>query len=231
MIDEISIMIELQHYWDLVMEHEADSERCRKSIRTWEIRLTDIRDTLSKKENSLKNMKLKTKQAELNLQELESKITKTEQRMDNLKSEREIDAQNNELKKLKDEKNSLENEILNYFDEIENAESLVEKLKVELADTSMQTETDLINLREKISANESEVNNNKARFNEIIESLSPANRTKFSKLISSKDGKAIARLNGETCSHCNFQIPSSIALAAARREALHTCTNCGRFIY
>lgn len=231
MNNEINIMIELQHLWDIVMQKEAEIERHKKSISIWEKRLTDLRNDFTGKENLLKNTKLKSKQAELKLEEVSSKITKIEQRKDNIKSERELDAQNAELKNLHEEKDSLENQVLELMEQIENLESTVEKLKKELDETSIQTDTDIQTLKEKISGCESDSGSTRTEFTNTISELDPSLRTRFSKFINSKDGIAIAKLNGEICSHCNFQIPSSIAAATLKRESINTCTNCGRFIY
>ena len=231
MNNEINTMIELQHYWDIVMQKESEIDRFKKSIQLWEKRLIDLKNTLNKKEDSLKNLRLKSRQSELSLEEIDAKILKIEQRKDNIKSERELDAQNNELKILKKEKDSLESTVLDLMDKIESSESEINGLIKESEETSIQTETDINSLKIKIENCQSDSDSNKAKFNELLNNLTPSTKARFSKLINSKDGIAIAKLNGEICSRCNFQIPSAIAVSTTKRESLNTCTNCGRFIY
>lgn len=231
MNNEINTMIELQHYWDIVMQKEAEIERHKKSIQVWGKRLSDLKDSLNKKDNLLKNTKLKLKQSELNLEEIDAKIARIEQRKNSIKSERELDAQNNELRNLKEEKDSLEGTVLELMDQIENFESEIAALRKEFDESSVQTDEDIRSLKDKIVKCESEAGGNRLKFNELINNLEPSAKTRFSKLINSKDGIAIAKLNGEICSHCNFQVPSAVATSAAKRESLNTCTNCGRFIY
>lgn len=231
MNNEINSMIELQHFWDIVMQNEAEIERFKKSIQVWEKRLNDLNNSLNQVENLLKNTRLKSKQAELSLEELSAKIIRIEQRKDNIKSERELEAQNNELNKLKNEKDVLESSVLELMEQIDSLESQVENLKKELDESAARTEIDIRSLKDKITKCNEEIDVNKSQFNELLNNLSPSTKTRFSKLINSKDGIAIAKLNGEICSRCNFQIPSSIAVATVKRESLNTCTNCGRFIY
>lgn len=231
MNNEINIMIELQHYWDIVMQKESEIERYTKSIQLWEKRLLEFKNTLIKKDDLLKNLRLKSKQSELSLEEIDIKISKIEQRKNNIKSERELEAQNNELKTLKNEKDSLENIVLELMDKIEGSEFEVSSLKNELEEIEKQTDSDIKSLKEKIINCRNDLESYKTKFNELINNLSPSVKTRFSRLINSKDGIAIAQLNGEICSHCNFQIPSSIAVSTQKRESLNTCTNCGRFIY
>jgi len=231
MNNEINTMIELQHFWDIVMLKESEIDRSKKSIQVWEKRLIDLKSALIKKEDSLKNNRLKVKQSELTLEEIDAKILKIEQRKNNIKSERELEAQNNELKILKDEKDVVENTALELMDIIDNFENETSALKKELDETIIQTDSDVRSLEVKIENCRNESQSNKEKFNNLLENLTPATKARFSKLINSKDGIAIAKLNGEICSRCNFQIPSSIAVSTLKRESLNTCTNCGRFIY
>ena len=61
MKSELSIMIELQHFWDNVVKSESEMERCRKSIKIWESRLNELSLKLSGSEIKIKNLKLNLK--------------------------------------------------------------------------------------------------------------------------------------------------------------------------
>jgi len=231
MKNEISIMIELQHYWDNVIKSESEIERCKKSIKTWESRLKDISVNTADTETKVKSLKMNLKKNELDLEEIDSKIKKIEQRINQLKSEREIDAQNNELIILNDAKDKLEGTILEFMDNLETMEEKLSDYKRELSDSEKQTKTDIEGLNIKIGEYQAESDLFKNKYNDLLPSLSPVNKSRFSKLISSKDGVAIAKLNGETCTRCNFQVPAAIAVSASSQKNIETCTNCGRFIY
>ena len=212
------------------MKADAEAARSRKSIKTWESRLKDSVVEVDIRSEKLKQAKLNLKKNELELDEIETKIEKLELRRDSLKSEREVDAQNKELGKLKEAKDFLELAILEMFDVIDSSEAEFNKLKSELEESKITVASDVSSLNAKIEKFEAVSNENRESFEKLSESLSPQHRSRFLKLIKSKDGIAVAALNGEICSHCNFVIPSSIALSVKNGE-LHTCTNCGRFIY
>jgi hypothetical protein len=168
---------------------------------------------------------------ELDLEEIDLKINKIEQRKSQLKSEREIDAQNHELIIQNDVKDKLEGTILDMLDNLEKLELILNDYKNELTQAEKQTKEDIEGLNRKIEENQKESEIFKNKYNELLPSLSPSSKSRFSKLISSKDGVAIAQLNGETCTRCNFQVPASIAVSASSRKNPEVCTNCGRFIY
>jgi len=231
MKNEISIMIELQHYWDNVVKCETEIDRSLKSIKTWESRLKEISSKLSMTDSKVKTIKMNLKKSELDLGETDLKVKKIEQRKNQLKSEREIEAQNHELVLLNEVKDKLEETVLDLLDNLEKSELQLEDIKNEFAESEKQTKIDIDGLNKKIEENQIESGNFKNKFNELLTALSPVNKSRFSKLISSKDGVAIAKLNGETCGRCNFQVPASIAVSASSQKNIETCTNCGRFIY
>lgn len=231
MKNEISTMIELQHYWDNVVKSESEIDRCRKSIKTWESRLTEASAKVSDTEIKVKSLKVNLKKNELDLEETDVKIKRVEQRKNQLKSEREIEAQNNELVLLNDGKNKLEENIIELLDNLEKLEMKLNEYKNDFIESDKQTKHDIEGLNAKIKDLQAESDLFKNKYNELLPSLSSETKSRFSKLISSKDGVAIAQLKGEICSRCNFQVPSSIALSASSQKKIETCTNCGRFIY
>lgn len=231
MNNEIGIMIELQHFWDIVMKCELEIERSRKSIKTWESRLKELSIKLTSTDNHVKSLKLDLKKNELALEEADEKKKKLEQRLNQLKSEREIEAQNHEISVTNETKDKLESVILEILDHLERSEADLAILKSEFSESDEQIKNDIDSLNKKISDSAKEADVYRGKFDNLITSLSPSSKSRFSKLISSKDGVAIAKLNGEICSRCNFQIPSSLAVSASSGNRIEICTNCGRFIY
>lgn len=231
MNSEIGIMIELQHFWNIVMKCESEVERSKKSIKIWENRIKDLFSELTSAESNMKNLKLNLKKNELALEEADEKKKRLELRLNQLKSEREIEAQNNEIAVTNEIKDKLESDIIEILEQLEKGETVLENLKNEFSGSDQQIKTDIDSLRKKIIESENESGIYKEKFNTLLAELSPNIKSRFAKLINSKDGIAIAKLNGEICSRCNFQIPSSLAVSATSGNSIETCTNCGRFIY
>jgi len=223
-------MLDLQGLWDSVMKLESDVERSNKSIKLWESRNRELESDTAKADSEYKNISLKIKQDELELTALESRIEKSESRRNMLKSERELDALDSELSKLRADRDSLETSVFTMMENADGLKSRLESLKNELAESNIQTAKDIEGLKNRIVALTAEAGSGRQKFNALKESLSPAVKSRFEKLINSKDGIAIARLNGETCTHCNFLVPSSVA-SELQKNSYATCTNCGRFLY
>jgi len=230
MNSDLDIMIALQELWIKVMDARNSAERSRKSITLWENRNREIAERARKAETDYKNITLKVKQEELDLAGIESKIEKTEARRNLLKTERELEALDSELQKLKQDRDSLETSVFTDMERSDELQTAMDDARRELSGSNEQTTRDIEDLKKKIELFNSEALTNEEKFRELKNSLSPAVKSRFEKLINSKDGIAISRLKGEICSHCNFQVPSSVA-SAVNRDSLSTCTNCGRFLY
>ena len=91
-------------------------------------------------------------------------------------------------------------------------------------------ESDIVEANNKIEHSREIMNNNQQEFDLKINELDKSLKPKFMKLINSK-GTAISEINDEICSGCNFKIPSSLAVDAAKDDKVSACSNCGRFIY
>lgn len=223
-------MLDLQDLWNSVMKLEAEAERSRKSITLWESRHRELAAETAKAENDYKNINLKIKQEELDLTSIESKIEKSEIRRNMLKSERELEALDSELSRLREDRDSLETSVFTMMEKSDELKIRLDELKAQLNESQVQTAKDIEGLKNKITALTGEALTAKKKFSELRESLSPAVKSRFEKLIGSKDGIAIAKLNGETCTHCNCLVPSSVA-SELQKNSYATCTNCGRFLY
>ena len=230
MNNDRNIMLDLQELWNTVMKLESEIERSRRSIKLWENRTRELENDTAKTDSEYKNINLKIKQDELELTAIESRIEKTESRRNMLTSQKEVDALDSELSKLRNDRDILETSVFTMMEKADAVKVKLDSFREELDESKVQTAKDIEGLNKKILTLTDESETNRKRFDELKESLSPAVKSRFVKLINSKDGVAISKLNGEICTHCNFLVPSSVA-SALQKDSYSTCTNCGRFLY
>jgi predicted nucleic acid-binding Zn-ribbon protein len=228
---DINIMIQLQKIWDIVLKEQEVIERSEKSINFWKKNLSEKKAEVEKYEGLLRDLKKSLKENETDLAQLEAHLAKTGERLKLVKSEKELEAQKHEYDKIEGDKDVKEESLINLMDELDANENKFETLKTELKESEKQVSEDTDELERKIKSAKSNIDENQNEFNAILENLSPEYRSRFQKLISSKNGKGIGEVNGEICSSCNFQIPASLAEESASDEKAVSCTNCGRFIY
>ncbi len=230
MSKDIPVMKELQYLRNNILDREAGIERSMSSKETYGKNLKKLEQELLLHENKLKSLKGEVKELELQLREVEEKATKLEGQFAQLKSQREIDAHNRELVELKSQSDGIETELIDKMENQDSLEAKISNIAKELEEKRVQVGGDMKLLDEKIEKLDGEKGELESQFEEQSEKLSPSVKSRFLKLIKSKDGIAIAQASGEICGHCNCQIPSSLASSINKGE-LSNCTNCGRYLY
>ncbi len=231
MNSEISIMIELQALWDKVLGAREDAERSDRSIRHWEGMIAEKERALASLDEKVRNLKGVIKQKELELAEMDEKARRLGDRKEIIKTEREAAAVESELESVNAARGAIEEEAIGLMDELESTNALLETAKKELGETSKQAENDIAMLRRRVGEFEETMRENTGRFNARLPDLSAQVRSRFQRLISSGNGRAIAALSGDICGSCNTAIPLHIATDASKNDKIVSCTNCGRYIY
>ena len=228
---EIEIMIELQRYWDNVVRAGDEIEKCTRSIVFWDEKVNNMRNAISSLDGDIKNIKASIKQKEIDIIEKDEKKKKLTDRKTQLKTEREVSAVEHELSTLQTELGILEEDAIRQMDALDLGEKKLSELDAELQSAAAQAEKDIAMLKERIGHFEESARGNTAQFNDKISQLPPMLKTRFQKLTSSGTGKAIAKIEGETCGGCNTRIPVYIAIDAGKDDKIVNCTNCGRFLH
>ena len=132
---------------------------------------------------------------------------------------------------MESEKGQFEETIIELMDNLDNSEKSLKDINDDVAKREKQLEIDLKQINEKISIAENKISENQKEFDNLIKDLSANIKSKFNKLLNSRGGKGITKLEDETCGNCNTRVPASVALDASKGDNITNCTNCGRFIY
>ncbi len=228
---DLQTMITLQGYWDRVIEGKHGIERAKKAIEYWNSRVEEKGRSIRSLEEEIRLEKAAIKELEVDLALKDQQREKLEARKLSVKTEKELSATENELALIRKSAGDVEEGLIVKFDCLAEMESRLETWMDEHRQAGAQSEKDIAQLREEISRHEKTVTDNEALFGGILPDLAPEYASKFKKLISGKDGKAIVPLDGGNCGGCHFEIPVHIVIEASKNETIHSCTNCGKFIF
>lgn len=224
-------MVEMQQYWDRVLSSRNAIDKIISSVKALEKDLAAARaayETMNKKAKELKNA---VKQDELTLTEMSGKIAKLEDRKKIIHTEKELHAVEKEIDVTRFDIGTLEEKTLAMIDDLDLKEKELGDLKNEIEGKEKILEDEKRKTASEMTVHEGIVKENTGKFEELQEQLPSMYRSKFLKMISSREGKAIARVEGEICVFCNFKIPSFLAIDASKDEKVVNCTNCGKYIY
>ncbi len=226
----ISIMIDLQSIWDRMIEFRDEGERCVKSIAYWREKAAKAEKEAAAAKEGLLRLQASIKEKELDLSEKEGLMKRLDERRGLIKTEKEMAALEHEYALAAEARDALEEATLNDMDAASAMENELAGKERDLAAIKAQEAADIETLTAKQKEMESGAEKQLQRFDVRINDLSADLRSKFRKIISSKEGKAITRLEENTCSVCHTAIPVHIVMEAGRGEKIMNCTNCGRFI-
>ena len=227
----ISVMIDLQKIWDEMTAFKDEAARHGKSIQHWKASAMKAAADAESLRDEIKKLNAHIKERELELGERETLIKKLEDRRGLIKTEKELSALEHELSRAAGEKDAFEDELINSMDRLAALEKDFDEKSRENDTVQVQSEDDIRMLEGKINSCEEKARELMERFDVRLGNLQGELQSKFRKIISSKEGKAIAALDGSNCRACNTSIPVHIAMEAAKNEKIVNCTNCGRFLY
>jgi uncharacterized protein len=231
MNSNVKIMVELQQYWDRVISSRAAINKINSSVQALQKDLIAARalyETLNKKAKELKNA---TKLDELTLTEMSGKIAKLEDRKKIIQTEKELHALEKEIDVIRFDIGTLEDKTLSMIDDLDLKEKDLTRLKSELEEKEKDFEIEKGKTVSEVTVHEAIVKENTEKFEVLQVQLAAMYKAKFLKMIGAREGKGIARVEGEICGFCNFKIPSFLAIDASKDDKVVNCTNCGKYIY
>jgi predicted nucleic acid-binding Zn-ribbon protein len=231
MNNDVKIMIELQKYWHSMLSSKNKIEKCSEIIQKFENETAEIKKRIGSLANIIKDSKTSIKQHELDLGDKDARIKMLEERKEKIHTAKELQAVDKEIDMIKFDIGALEEKILSLIDELDEREKEHSGHKQALLNDENQFSKKRPALEEEMSENERIIKIHEEKFNSLIDQLGPAYRSKFIKMLRSKDGTAISKIDGEICGNCNFKIPAALVMETSRENAICNCTNCGRFLY
>lgn len=218
-------------YWDKALSARASIEKLQASVKAMEKDLAAAKSRFESMSKTAKELKNSIKLDELSLSEMSARIKKLEERKKIIQTEKELKALEKEIDVIGFETGNLEEKALAMIDELDAKEKVLSGLQSEIDEKTGKLEDEKAKTSADVAARESIMKENNDRFDALIDQLSALYKSKFLKMINARDGKAIARVEGEICGFCNFKIPSFLAIDASKDDKVVNCTNCGKYIY
>lgn len=186
---------------------------------------------LAELEDSVKKLHLKQKQKEGELAEKEAHVKKLDGQLTQVKTNKEYGALQQEIASLKADNSLLEEDIIKILDEIEAARGTVQTEKGRLAQIEKQYQEIERKLKEEEKTLHASRENLKKQREEITQQLKPDVRQLYERILSAKEGHALAVLRKESCSACSMHLRPQLINNVLLGETLVLCESCSRILY
>ena len=149
-----------------------------------------------------------------------------------IQAERELDALRDELDKLRGMKSDLEDSLLEIMEQQDETASLLEALEERRVELTAQVQ-DLEGARDTASTDiDAELAERRAAREQAVAAVPPHLVVLYDDLRPRKNGVAVAKLQGRTCSGCRLEL-TAIELEELRdvaRDGIPRCQQCARLL-
>ncbi len=194
--------------------------------------LINARQALTGALDQLKQQQSAMQELDWNLETMTSKLKELEAKLyaGSVKNSKELGNMEREVKLLRDKKSHTEDTILELMDAVETSHVAVRTAKDVFAEVESAWERSQAALRDeqsKLNARLEELN----RSRQALErNFRPEILAIYNDLRANKRGRAVARVEQNTCQGCRITLPTNEVQMARSSPRLVFCSSCGRIL-
>ena len=227
---------ELDHLWALKDLDEqasvlkAELKRFPEQRATLERAVAEQSARLERHRSQAGANQLKRRELEREIENLATQERKFQSQTFAVKKNEEYRALLDEIEGVKKKRSDLETEVLMTFEAEERlasaraeAERALQAAQREAAERTSRIDAEERADRERLGAIE-------ARRERHIGGLPPATRSRYERIVQSRDGRAVVAILKGACGGCFRNQPPQVLQDARRRDRLLTCEGCGRLV-
>ncbi|MCS6874366.1 MAG: C4-type zinc ribbon domain-containing protein [Acidobacteriota bacterium] len=229
---EIDILIRLQ-------EVDNRIRQLTKQIETANIRRENLEQEFEKQATEIRKIQQTHKQAnaerlklEAKMAEVQSHIKRAERNLRNSHNQKEYEAAVREMDSLRKQLSGIETEMLEKIEIIEETEKILKERAEEIEAFEGKKSAALEEFELQLEKDKNELEIKKREKEELISKLTRGTAEVYLRLVNrSKDGIAVAKVVGESCSACFMRVRPQMIVELKRAEKIITCESCTRILY
>jgi uncharacterized protein len=223
-----------------LQELDRDLYRLQDELRRFPQEVTRKREKLRQESERLAEVEKKLTEAKVRVKEIEDMTSSQRQRVRKLEheaGESRADAAllvafQHEIRTLKRDIGEAEEEGLTLLSEAERLGQERAVLKAAVAELEKEFEQYASNVdKEAKQTMDRAQAMERERKQRGSSQLAPDVLGQYEKLLASREGQAMAELNGRVCQGCYVSVPNNIYVRLARSTELVPCPSCGRILY
>lgn len=219
---------------------DRDLYRLQDELRRFPQEVTRKREKLRLETESLAETEKRLTEARVRLKEIEDMTTSQRQRQRKLEHEASVSradaallvAFQHEIRTLKRDIGEAEEEGLELVSEIERLTQERDASRAAVAEQEKEFELYSSNVdKEAKQTMDRAQAMERERQQRGRSQLAPDVLGQYEKLLASREGQAIAQLDGRVCQGCYVSVPNNIYVRLARSTELVPCPSCGRILF
>jgi uncharacterized protein len=228
---QMGFLIKLQAIDSQVYRLKAEAEEKPKHIALLKNSLESKKAGIKQAEDNLKALQLKRKEKEIALGSKEGEIKKLEGQLYQIKTNKEYTAMINEIGSRKADNSLLEEEIINLMDSIDGAKSVLNNENEKFSQESKNIDVQIKEIEKDISDIELQVSEFEKKRQELLPSLDSKLLPEYERILSGREGQALAQVVHDACGGCYMQLPPQVINEIKMKQSIVRCENCQRMLY
>jgi len=229
--DELEILKNVQKMDKQIYDAELFLEQMPVQLDELNQAFEEKKSTYHAIEENLKNLKLGVREKEMQLTKEEDEINKFDGQLTQIKTNKEYTAMLEQISSIKADKGIMEEKILTDWQQIERVTEDLGKEK----ETFKKDEEILKKDKQSIEAQGTEakakVGELKEQRNKILAPVSDEIKSLYEKVLAKREGVALAPIERENCSACNYRLRPQIINEVRLLENITCCESCTRILY
>ncbi|MBF0442483.1 MAG: hypothetical protein HQK54_11305 [Oligoflexales bacterium] len=196
-----------------------------------EKRITAENDKIVRKQEELKEIEKKKRQAEGALELGEERHKRNLERSSSIKSNEEYQAYLRENEMLKKNNEEFENSILLLMEDLEKGRKETVNLKEALERLEEQKAASKAKIEEENRVMERELEQKNTERGGILGDIDQKSLMQYERIKKCRQGIALAQVVNGSCKGCNMAIPPQLFNLVIRGDKIYQCPNCTRIIF
>ena len=224
----------------LVKLQAVDSEihglNLEKAAKPEEIKIAEAafeakKQNLAALEKNLLDLQKQRKDKEGELAAKEEGTKKLQSQLFSLKTNKEYQTMLQQIQDSKADASVIEDKILVLFDEADKVKVETEKEKLRLKDEEKLFLEQKKKVEDRIREIDGRLVQLDAQRQQVIPEVDPKILSQYERILSGRDGLAIAEVKDNSCGGCNMFVPPQVVNLIKMYERIITCEICNRILY
>lgn len=231
MSETIAVLKRLQSINSKIRQLRKDKEYRRMDVEEKQRQIQQEKTTLAEKQKEIKSLHKTIDIKELDLKTKEAEIAKFRVQLNIIKTNKEYNALLSEIRGREADKSNVEDEILKMLSELELLDGEAKELVKKIDEEGKQLNEYLRTMETEITSFDKEIEALQKDEKEFYALIDEDALYHYRRLVNHKDGIAVAGVSNRACLGCNMGLTSQTINLLMGRDKLVFCQNCGRILY
>jgi len=228
MQNSLKVLKELQKLDSKIIRLRKEAERLPRALNTLmqecESQEESIKEITQKLEDNYKNQK----NLELDLAENNNEINKYENQLLSVKTNKEYKALNSEISFRKEQNAKIEEDLIELLEDESNLKKEKKKLEELYEKDRQKLEKQKKKIEKDIDELKNEIDDLQKKKEELAKEIPLKLYRRYNRLITHKNGRALATIENGVCTGCHFKIRPQVIVEVKKGDSIITCENCSR---